>query len=139
MSLLSKILGNAQPSDEDDDTPIKSKYKQIKLDNLKVGDTIIIEQTVRVVDKHYALDKRLGSIGAARTVYLVVKGINGVCRNVVAVASGPENAKVSLANVAREPNNPKPRVVVEARAEDEMHGDFSLLGANRRDLQGSIK
>lgn len=126
-SLLSKILGNAEP-DDDDDKPVVGG-KMINLDNLKVGDRIIIEQTVVVTDKQYALDKRLGSIGGAKTVYLEVKGVDGVFRNVVAVASGPEKAKVKLdTSVKREPNNPKPAITpVEDndRDEDEMNGSFS--------------
>ena len=134
MSLLSKILGNAQP-DDDDDKPVNSG-RMISLDNLKVGDRIIIEQTVVVTDKQYALDKRLGSIGGAKTVYLEVKGVDGVFRNVVAVASGPEKAKVKLdSSFKREPNNSNPRVVpiVEDndRDEDEMTGSFSNLPFNR--------
>lgn len=129
MSLLDKFFNKTEVQD-DEDVVIKTKATMRRVQDLKVGDEIIVTQRVRIVDKRLADDRNIGSLATSNVVFMELKAIGGVFNNLKAIATASERDKVEMAR-GQVKANAQPTVSPSDndRDEDEMHGSYSPLNS----------
>ncbi len=130
MSLLDKFF-NKTEVEADEDVVVKTKATMRRVQDLKVGDEIIVTQRVRITDIRDADDRNIGSLATNRVIFMELKAIGGVFNNLKAVATASERDKVEMAR-GQVKANAKPTVTPadnNDRDEDEMHGSYSILGS----------
>jgi hypothetical protein len=128
MSLLDKFFNKTEVQD-DEDVVIKTKATMRRVQDLKVGDEIIVTQRVRIVDKRLADDRNIGSLATSNVVFMELKAIGGVFNNLKAIATASERDKVEMAR-GQVKANAQPAVALDNdRDEDEMHGSYSPLNS----------
>lgn len=129
MSLLDKFF-NKTEVEVDEDVVVKTKATMRRVQDLKVGDEIVVSQRVRVTDIRTADDRNIGSLATNNVVFMELKAIGGVFNNLRAIATSSERDKVEMAR-GQVKANAKPTVSPSDndRDEDEMHGSYSILGS----------